>query len=81
MKLGAVALDGTKVAADAALDLNRSHEAIEEEVQRMLREAKATDTEEDAQGQPGSPCATAGGRRGDRQEEAWEEAKGGRARP
>ena len=45
MKLGAVALDGTKVAADAALDLNRSHEAIEEEVQRMLREAKATDTE------------------------------------
>ena len=48
VKLGAVALDGTKVAADAALDLNRSHEAIEEEVQRMLREAKATDTEEDA---------------------------------
>ena len=48
VKLGAVALDETKVAADAALDLNRSHEAIEEEVQRMLREAKATDTEEDA---------------------------------
>jgi transposase len=47
VKLGAVALDGTKVAANAALDANRSHEAIEEEVRRMLREAKATDTEED----------------------------------
>ena len=48
VKLGAVALDGTKVAANAALDANRSHEAIEEEVRRMLTEAKATDAEEDA---------------------------------
>lgn len=48
MKLGAVALDGTKVAANAALDANRSHQAIEEEVGRMLREAEATDAEEDA---------------------------------
>jgi transposase len=47
VKLGVVALDGTKVAASAALDANRSYEAIEEEVRRMLREAKATDTEED----------------------------------
>ena len=48
MKLGVVALDGTKVAANAALATNRSHQAIEEEVQRMLAEAKAADAEEDA---------------------------------
>ena len=42
VKLGVVALDGTKVAT------NRSHQAIEEEVQRMLAEAKAADAEEDA---------------------------------
>ena len=47
VKLGVVALDGTKVAANA-LDANRSHEAIKDEVQRMLAEAKATDAEEDA---------------------------------
>ena len=47
VKLGAVALDGTKVAANAALDANRSYAAIAEEVQRMLAEAKATDAEED----------------------------------
>jgi transposase len=48
VKLGVVSLDGTKVAANAALAANRSHEAIEEEVQRMLAEAKAVDAEEDA---------------------------------
>ncbi len=47
VKLGAVALDGTKVAANAALGANRSHEAIEEEVRRMLEEARAVDAEED----------------------------------
>ena len=35
VKLGVVALDGTKVAANAALATNRSHQAIEEEVQRI----------------------------------------------
>ena len=48
VKLGVVALDGTKVAANAALATNRSHQAIEEEVRRMLAEAKAVDAEEDA---------------------------------
>ncbi len=47
VKLGVVALDGTKVAANAALAANRSHEAIEEEVRRMLEEARAVDAEED----------------------------------
>lgn len=48
VKLGMVALDGTKVAANAALAANRSYEAIEEEVRRMLAEAKKADAEEDA---------------------------------
>ena len=46
VKLGVVAVDGTKVAANAALAANRSHEAIEEEVRRMLAEARAVDAEE-----------------------------------
>ena len=48
VKLGVVAVDGTKVAANAALAANRSHKAIEEEVRRMVAEAKAVDAEEDA---------------------------------
>jgi hypothetical protein len=48
VKLGVVALDGTKIAANATLDANRNHKAIEEEVRRMLAEAKKVDTEEDA---------------------------------
>ncbi|MDP2726572.1 MAG: IS1182 family transposase [Dehalococcoidia bacterium] len=47
VKLGAVALDGAKMAANAALEANRSHEAIEEEVRRILVEAKQVDAEED----------------------------------
>ena len=47
VRLGVVALDGTKVAANAALDANRNHQALSEEVQRMLAEAKAMDAEED----------------------------------
>jgi len=47
VKLGMVALDGTKVAANAALEANRNHKAIEEEVSRMLAEAKQVDAEED----------------------------------
>lgn len=48
VQLGKVALDGTKVAAHASLEANRRYEAIEEEVRRMLAEAKAVDAEEDA---------------------------------
>ena len=36
VKLGVVALDGSKVAANAALDANRSYGDIEEEVRQML---------------------------------------------
>lgn len=48
VKLGVVALDGSKVAANASLAANRSYETIEEEVGKMLAEAKKIDAEEDA---------------------------------
>ena len=48
VKLGTVALDGTKVAANASLAANRSHDTLEAEVRQMLEEAKKVDTEEDA---------------------------------
>jgi hypothetical protein len=48
VKVGVVALDGTKVKANAALSANRTHEHLEEEVKRMLAEAEAKDAEEDA---------------------------------
>jgi transposase len=48
VKLGIVALDGSKVAANAALDANRSYEDIEKEVRQMLADASQVDVEEDA---------------------------------
>lgn len=47
VKVGLVALDGTKIKADAALDSNRSYEHIESEVKKMLAEAESKDAEED----------------------------------
>jgi transposase len=47
VKVGVVALDGTKMAADAALEANRSYEAIRAEVETMLQEAEAKDIDED----------------------------------
>ncbi len=47
VKVGVVALDGTKVAANAALSANRTYEHIEKEVAKMLTEAESTDAEED----------------------------------
>jgi len=46
-RMGRVALDGRKVAANAALDQNRNKEAIEREVRRILAEAERVDAEED----------------------------------
>jgi transposase len=48
VKLGAVALDGTKLKASAALDANRKLDALDAEVQKMLAEADAADAREDA---------------------------------
>jgi len=46
--LGVIAIDGTKMGADAALDANRGAEAIRAELERILVEAGAPDTAEDA---------------------------------
>ena len=47
-RLGVVALDGTKVAANAALAANRTAKTIDEEVAAILAEAEAIDVAEDA---------------------------------
>lgn len=48
VKVGVVALDGTKIEANASLSANRTHESIEKEVKRIFDEAEAKDLEEDA---------------------------------
>jgi transposase len=47
VRLGTVALDGTKVAANAADRANRTHATLEEEVAAILQEAAETDYRED----------------------------------
>ncbi len=47
VKVGRVAIDGTKVAANAGLGANRRYPAIREEVERMLAEAEEIDAAED----------------------------------
>ncbi len=47
VKVGVVALDGSKIKANAALEANRTYEHIEQEVKKMLDEADAKDAEED----------------------------------
>jgi len=47
VKLGKVALDGTKIKANASLAANRTLEHLEREVEKMLAEADAKDAEED----------------------------------
>jgi transposase len=49
VKVGIVALDGTKIQASAALASNRTVETITAEGSRMLTEAQATDAAEDRQ--------------------------------
>ncbi len=68
VRLGLVALDGTKVGANAALDANRAASSIDEQVTRMLAEAEATDAQEDGQfgAQRGGELPAALARRGDR---------------
>src|SRR3712207_4163722 len=52
IRLGRVALDGTKVKANAALDANRTASTIDQQIARMLAEAEETDAREDRQGGP-----------------------------
>ena len=49
VRLGLVALDGTKVKANASLDANRTASSIKEQISRMLADAEATDAQEDRQ--------------------------------
>src|SRR3712207_2672066 len=56
IRLGLVALDGTKVKANAALDANRTASTIEEQVGRMLAEAEATDARRSEERRVGKEC-------------------------
>jgi transposase len=47
VRLGLVALDGTKVAANAAERANRTHEQLEDEVAEILRQAAEADRRDD----------------------------------
>jgi hypothetical protein len=47
LSVGLVALDGTRMCANAAQSANRTHEAIREEVERILAEAGQVDAAED----------------------------------
>ncbi len=49
VKLGLVALDGTKVQGNASLEANRTIASIEAEIAQILAEAEATDAREDSQ--------------------------------
>lgn len=75
VRVGGVALDGTKMKANAALAANRTHAGlegeIEREVKRMLSEAEAADVEEDR---------LYGERRGDELPEGLRDRKGRLAR-
>ena len=85
--MGRVALDGRKVAANAALDQNRTLAGIEREVHRLLEEAERVDRAEDQQYGPdrrgggvppgrGPPAGRAGRRRGGQRRQ-----RGGRSGP
>jgi len=49
VKLGLVALDGTKVQGSASLEANRTIAGVEAEIAQILAEAEATDAREDSQ--------------------------------
>jgi transposase len=48
-RVGTVAIDGTKIAADASMDANRTEGWLAEEARRILAEASAVDAAEDEQ--------------------------------
>jgi transposase len=52
VRVGVVALDGTKLAANASLRANRTQQALAEEVARILAEAEEVDAAEDARHGP-----------------------------
>jgi transposase len=70
-QVGVVALDGTKVTANASKDANRSRAQLEAEVAAMFAEAQSTDDEEDSRHGP---------QRGDELPEGLASAEGRKAR-
>jgi transposase len=52
-RFGTVAIDGTKIAANASIDANRSHEWLSAKVEEMVTQAEQVDAAEDAAGQGG----------------------------
>jgi transposase len=46
-RVGSIAVDGTKIAANASIDANRTEEKLRAEVERIVAEAAATDAAED----------------------------------
>ena len=49
VSLGTIAIDGTKIGSDAALDCNRTESVIQAEVDRILHEARVTDETEESE--------------------------------
>ncbi len=81
-KVGLVAVDGTKMAAPASMQKNRTKDAIDEEVDKMFADAKATDAAEDAQfgdARGDEPPATLRGR-ADRKRRCASSSSGARGR-
>lgn len=72
VKIGVVALDGTKIAAQASMNAMRSRAQIEAEVAGMLAEADAADARGDAQQQESSALRGGRGQRLDRLRKAKE---------
>jgi transposase len=50
VRFGTVAIDGTKIAANASIDANRGQEWLEREVEAMVADAERVDAVEDAAG-------------------------------
>ena len=68
VRLGVVALDGTKMGASASLDANRTMEALDKQIAAMIEEAEAIDAAEDSRdnqdaGQPPAGMADPAKRR------------------
>jgi transposase len=48
VKVGTIALDGTKMKANASLEANRTEKSLDEEMKKILEEAEKRDADEDA---------------------------------
>ena len=57
-RFGTVAIDGTKIAANASLDANRGQEWLQRRVVEMIQDAEQTDAVEDAAAAGGSQGPT-----------------------